>query len=252
MSFLSPSSSGSSKFEWPQEVVGFLEVRAAGVDFVDQIFNTDNTVFTQNLFDRTVVLKSNSLSLNFTVASFIDEFSDGISGGISKVTTKLPVGDVGLDPPEDIHRSFVDSDECCIVELSESEESHDPGALRVQLHNTTDSHDDCDFGCRWNIDLTLIFSQSSSVDFGSNSFIMFVIILLSFFKDFSSSGFVGCSSSFPLLLESGDNLSVSLLLFLLSFGFGGNFLLACHWWMVKFRLLLNIQLIKLPINKYSL
>ena len=46
------SSSGSSKFEGPDEVVGFFEVRSTGDDFIDQVFHTDDSVFSEDLFDN--------------------------------------------------------------------------------------------------------------------------------------------------------------------------------------------------------
>jgi hypothetical protein len=39
MTLGSESSSGSSELEWPQEVVGFLEVGADSVDLIDEILN---------------------------------------------------------------------------------------------------------------------------------------------------------------------------------------------------------------------
>lgn len=35
--------------------------------------------------------------INFTVASFVDEFSDGFSAGITKLNEKLPESDVRLN-----------------------------------------------------------------------------------------------------------------------------------------------------------
>ena len=52
---MAESSSGSSKFEGPDEVVGFLEVRSASVDFVDQIFDTDDAEFSKALLNDRVV-----------------------------------------------------------------------------------------------------------------------------------------------------------------------------------------------------
>ena len=69
VSLVCKSSSWSSKFEWPQEVVGFLEVRTNGVNFVDQIFNTNDSLFTQSLFNDAVVGKWDSLFVEFSITS---------------------------------------------------------------------------------------------------------------------------------------------------------------------------------------
>ncbi len=69
VSLLSETSSWGSKLEWPQEVVGFLEVWADSGDFINQIFNWDDSVFTQNLFDDAVAGNWNSLFVDFTESS---------------------------------------------------------------------------------------------------------------------------------------------------------------------------------------
>ena len=69
MSLVGETSSWSSKFEWPQEVVGFLEVRTNGENFIDQIFNANDSVFTQNLFNYRVGGNWNSLFVNLTISS---------------------------------------------------------------------------------------------------------------------------------------------------------------------------------------
>lgn len=69
MSLVCETSSWSSKFEWPQEVVGFLEVRTNGENFIDQIFNANDSVFTQNLFNYRVGGNWNSLFVNLTISS---------------------------------------------------------------------------------------------------------------------------------------------------------------------------------------
>lgn len=128
----SESSSGSSEFEGPQEVVGFLEVFTAGVDFVDEIFNGVDALLSEALLDSVVGFQGNSLFVDFTVTSLEDELSDGVSGGVS-------VSDVGLNSSEHIDGGLVKSDENTVMELSQSEESHDSDGLGIELVNTSDS-----------------------------------------------------------------------------------------------------------------
>ena len=118
------------------------------------------------------------------------------------------------------------------MELSQSEDSHDPDDLGVHFVDTSDSHDDSNLGSSWYIDLTVLFSVSSLSDFLGDSFIMFFIILLRFFEDFGSTGLVGSSSIFSLLFEGSLDFRISVLFLLLTFWFGWNFLL-CHWWLIN-------------------
>jgi len=72
VSLVGETSSWSSKLEWPQEVVGFLEVGTDAVDLVDQILNANDTLLAQNLFDNGVAGQRNSLFIDFTITSFKD------------------------------------------------------------------------------------------------------------------------------------------------------------------------------------
>jgi len=67
----------------PKEVVGFFEVRSDCVDFVDQIFNADNVVFAEGLSNDFVVGKGNSLLVDLSEASLVDQVRNSLSGGIS-------------------------------------------------------------------------------------------------------------------------------------------------------------------------
>lgn len=145
------SSSGTSELEWPQEVVGFLEVLTAGRNLVDEILNSVDLVFSQALFDSIVGLKGDSLSVDFAVASLENEFSDGFSGGIA-------IGYVGLNSSEHIDGGFIKFNEDTVMELSQSEESHDSDGFRVKFVNTSDSNDESDFGLSSYVDLSSLFS----------------------------------------------------------------------------------------------
>ena len=147
VTFSSETSSGTSKFEGPQEVVGLLEVRTNSVDLVNEVFNSADAVLSEHLFDRVIGLKGDSLSVDFAISSLENEFSDGFSG-------RITIGDVGFDSSEHIDGSFVDSNEDSIVELSESKKSHDSDDLGVEFVNTSDSNDKGKSGFGGYVDLT--------------------------------------------------------------------------------------------------
>ena len=111
MTFSLESTSWSSKFEGPDEVVSFLEVRTYCVNFVDEIFNSLDSVFTQNSFNCFIGFNWNSLLIDLSESSFKDKSSDGFSGWVS-------VSNVGLNSSEHIDGSFVNSDEHSIMKLS--------------------------------------------------------------------------------------------------------------------------------------
>ena len=90
-------------------------------------------MFAQDAFDCVVGLQGNSLLVDLSVTSLEDESSDGVSGWVS-------VGDVGFNSSEHIDGSLIDSDEDTVMELSQSEESHDSDDLRVEFVNTSDSN----------------------------------------------------------------------------------------------------------------
>ncbi len=153
MSLIRESSSRSSKFEGPQEVVCFFEVRTNSVDFVNQIFNVVDAMLSKWFSYNGVWWERDSLSVDFTISSLEDKFSNGFSWRISK-------GDVRLNFSEEIWWSFVDSDKGSVVDLSQSEQSQDSDNLWVEFVNTSDSNNECEFWLSGYVDLTCKFGLS--------------------------------------------------------------------------------------------
>ncbi len=79
MSLGSESSSWSSKFEWPEEVVSFFEVGSNCMDFVNKILNVIDVVLMKRVIDDFIVRKRNSLLVHLSVSSLQDQFSDGLA-----------------------------------------------------------------------------------------------------------------------------------------------------------------------------
>ena len=112
------TSSWGSQLEWPQEVVGLLEVWTNSPDLVDQVLNANNSVLAQHLLDGCVTGQRNSLLVNLAVASLEDQLSDCLSGWVTE-------GNVWLNSSQKVDCRLVDSDESAVVQLSESQESED-------------------------------------------------------------------------------------------------------------------------------
>jgi hypothetical protein len=51
-----------------------FEVGADGVDLMDEIFDRQNTIFTQRSFDDVVRCQGNALLVNLSVAPLVDQF----------------------------------------------------------------------------------------------------------------------------------------------------------------------------------
>lgn len=120
------------QLEWPQEVVGLLEVRTNSVDLVDQVLNGDDTVLTQSSLDDLVVRQGNSLRTNLTVTSLVDQLSDG-----SQV--RVTVSNVWLSQLKQLRGSLGNLDKDTSVNLGQSQQLQDLSWLRWDLHNTLDS-----------------------------------------------------------------------------------------------------------------
>jgi len=157
VSLVAESTLGGSELEGPQEVVGNLEVGSDSVDFVDQIFNADDAVLTKSLFNDLVISDGDSLLVDLTETSLVNQVRDGMSGGISE-------SDIRFDLLDHVKGSSVDSDEGGVVDLSESEQLKDLSDLRSQIVNTSDSNHKDDLRFSGDVERTSSSSFSSELD----------------------------------------------------------------------------------------
>lgn len=109
-----PTTRWVRKLEWPQEVGSLLEVWTNSVDFVDQIFNGFNTELTQNGFNNSVVGQWDSLLVDLTVTSLVDQLSDGRKGWVTEST-------VWFNQLDQFSGSLGDLDENTRVDLVQSQ-----------------------------------------------------------------------------------------------------------------------------------
>lgn len=121
--------------EWPQEVVHLLEVRTNSVDLVDQVLNGLDTVLTQSTLDDLVVRQGDSLGVDLTVTSLVDQLSDG-----SQV--RVTVGDVRLSQSKQLGSSLGHLNENTRVDTGQTEQLQDLSWLRWDLRDTLDSDDE--------------------------------------------------------------------------------------------------------------
>jgi hypothetical protein len=128
------TTSGVGELEGPEEVGGLLEVGANGVDLVDEILNTDNAVLAEVLLNNGVVSKGNTLLVDLSVTTLVDELLDGLQVGVT-------VGDPGLNDLEHLSDGLGDLDEDTVVDLEETEKLENLAGLRGHLVDTLDTDD---------------------------------------------------------------------------------------------------------------
>jgi len=128
------------ELEGPEEVGGLLEVRADGVDLVDQVLHADDAVLAKVLLDDGVVGERDALLLaGLGVAALVNKLADGLEVGVA-------VGDEGLDDLEHLDGGLGQADEDAVVDLEETEELQGLALLRVNLVDTLDADDEGELG----------------------------------------------------------------------------------------------------------
>jgi len=88
VSLVGETTSGCVELEWPEEVVGFLEVRSNSDEFVDEILQAVDSLGSESFLNDGVISQRDSLSVNLSETSLKKELLDGLSGGISKEKEK--------------------------------------------------------------------------------------------------------------------------------------------------------------------
>jgi hypothetical protein len=157
VSLLLESLQGGAELEWPQEVVGLLEVWANGHNLVDEVLVAGDSVLSEALVDDAGVSQWDSRSANLSVSSLVDEILNGLSSWVS-------VSDEWLNSSDHGHGSFVDSNENGVVKLSKSQKLHDLLALWAQLVDTSGSDDNSNLGLFFNENVSSLLSSSLLID----------------------------------------------------------------------------------------
>lgn len=106
-----------------------LEVGANGEDLVDQILHADDTVLAEGTLNDGVVGKSNTLLLDLSVTTLVDELTDSLQVGVS-------VGDPWLDDLKHLKGSLGHANKDTVVDLEKTEELEDLAGLWCNLVDT--------------------------------------------------------------------------------------------------------------------
>jgi len=154
---LTETTSGAGELEGPEEVVGLLEVRTDGEDFVDQIFHTDDTKLTKFLLDDLIVSEGNTLTLNLTMTTLVDEFTDRLQVG-------LTIGNVRLDKLQHLNGWLGKLNKDTVVDLTETEELHDLARLGGQLVDTLNTDNKGKLGLFGDVEGASVTGQTLKTD----------------------------------------------------------------------------------------
>lgn len=189
LSWDTPTTGWVGQLEWPQEVVGLLEMRTNGDDFVDQVIDGQDTVLTQASFNDSVVGQWDSLLVDLTETSLVDQLSDSRVGWVT-------VSNVWFNQLQQFRSSLGDLDESTRVDLVQSQQLQNLSWLWWDLVDTLDSDNEDQLGFSWNVVRRVSLSFSLSID--DSSFSGFVFLLV------SSVSFQNGSSLFLVSLISID------------------------------------------------
>jgi len=181
MSLVAESTLGGRELEGPQEVVSLLEMGSDSVDFVDQVFGADDAVLTEGLFNNFVGGDGDSLLVDLTETSLVNQIRDGVSSGVAE-------SDIRFDLLDHVKSSSVNSDEDTVVDLSKSEQLEDLSDLGSQVVNTSDSDHKDDSRFSGNVERTSSSGFSSELDsilFFSSELLVMSFTSLSIFGSLS-------------------------------------------------------------------
>lgn len=184
VAFVLPATERVAEFEGPQEVVGFFEGRTASVDFMNEIFNADDVVFAQSIGDDVVVGQSNSLLVDLTVTTFVDQVGDGLE-------RRGTVSDVRFNTTKHSHGGVVDSEEDTVVELTETKKLKNFLGLGVHSHDTSDADNKDNLGFGFNVEVAVVLGLTFHADGSAFGIPVFLDVFLGALELISADDFLG-------------------------------------------------------------
>lgn len=176
LSWDTPTTRWVGQLEWPQEVVSLLEVWTNGVDLVDQILNGDDTELTKSSLDDGVLRQWDSLLVDLTVTSLVDQLLDGRKGWVT-------VSNVWLNKLQELGGSLGELDKDTSVDLQQSQQLQNLSWLWSNLVDTLDSDNKDELWLSLNVVRTSSLSLTLSVDDSTLSLVVLLLVSSSSLKD---------------------------------------------------------------------
>ena len=178
---LLPHVVGVGELEGPKEVVDFLKVRTDSDDFMNEVFDTDNTVLAKGLFNDSIVMDRDTLLLNLGISTLVDQFTNGLQVGGT-------VSDIGLNELEHFRGSLVQADKDTIVDLQQTQELKHLTRLGGNVVDTTDTDNKDQLFLGRNIVVTVGFGLATKSDFLTFSSLVFSMVFGSTLEKITSLG----------------------------------------------------------------
>merc|ERR1719437_318455 len=172
LGFAGKSSLRVGELEWPQEVVGLLEVGPDGVDLVDKIRTAfDSGAVSESLGDDLVGGNGDALLVDLSESTLVHKLLDGGSGRVS-------VSHVWFDQSEHTNGGFVQLHKSGVVELTKTEELHNLLGLGGDSDNTANSDDQSQFWLSRNKETTFGLGLTAVFDSKLLGGLVLLVILL--------------------------------------------------------------------------
>jgi hypothetical protein len=121
--------SGVGKLEGPQEVGGLLEVRADGVDFVDEVLNGSDSKLAQGVLDDFILGDGDTLLVDLAISTLVEELADVLE-------RRVTISNVRLHDLQHLGGGLGDPDENTIVDLEKTQKLEGLALLGIDLVDT--------------------------------------------------------------------------------------------------------------------
>mmetsp|Transcript_31847 Transcript_31847/g.52500 ORF Transcript_31847/g.52500 Transcript_31847/m.52500 type:complete len:219 (-) Transcript_31847:141-797(-) len=152
------------ELEWPQKVVGLLEVRTDSRQLMHQISSASNSESSETFLNDRVISNRNALSVELSESTLVHQLLDSL-------TCRITVGNIWFNQTQHANGSFVQTHKSGIVKLQQTKETHDLLGLWRDSNATTNAHHQTElwFGrdVESSIDLGLAAIVNGSLLFGS-------------------------------------------------------------------------------------
>jgi 2-succinyl-5-enolpyruvyl-6-hydroxy-3-cyclohexene-1-carboxylate synthase len=169
------------ELEGPEEVRSLLEVRTDSRDFVNKIFNTDDVVLAERLFNNRVISDGDTLLVNLSISTLVDQTTNGLQ-------VRVTVGNIRLNQLKHLRGSLVKTNKDTIVDLQKTQKLKNLTRLGSNVVNTTDTNNKDKLLLGRNVVVTLSLSLTTKTDLVLSGSLVFRIILGSTLEKFASLG----------------------------------------------------------------
>mmetsp|Transcript_62838 Transcript_62838/g.159081 ORF Transcript_62838/g.159081 Transcript_62838/m.159081 type:complete len:252 (+) Transcript_62838:122-877(+) len=153
---LEPTPRGG-ELEGPEEVRGLLEMRADGVDLMDQVLHTINAMTAKFIGYDGIVRDRDALLVHLGKAPLVNELADGLQSGVA-------ISHIGLHELKHLQDGFVHLEKDAVVELPQAEELEDFARLRAHLDDALDPHDEEELRLRLHEEVATEFRLATKID----------------------------------------------------------------------------------------